>query len=172
MRAEIGIAVTMLLAAAGPAAAQSPGSADAALEAYQLTMPNVRKMAAAYERLDAALKANPALADKLAKEEGASSAEELVTRLDREPVTHQAIAGAGITTCDLVLTQLATFSAGMTDYAVQAGAKPPTTPAAAANLRLYQQNRPEIEQLTARLKQLSSWQAVQADGDSEDSAEE
>jgi len=168
MRTGTVVVGAMLLAMAGPIPAQSPGSADAALETYQLTIPNVRKMAAAYERLDAALKANPPLAAKLASEEGARSAEELVARLDRDPVVRQTISAAGITTRDLVLTQLATYTAGMNDYAVKAGGKAPTAPAASANLRLYQQNRAEIEQLTARLQQLSSYQALQAGDDSDE----
>jgi hypothetical protein len=68
-----------------------------------------------------------------------------------------------------VLTQFATFTAGLNDFAVKSGAKPPTAPAAAANLRLYQQNLAEFEQLGARLKQLESWQRFQADdGDDRD----
>jgi hypothetical protein len=172
MRAGIVVGVAILLELVGPAPARSQSSADAGLETYQLTMPNVRKMATAYEKMDAALKANPALAAKLAKQEGASSVEEVIKRIDGEPVLRQAIAGAGISTRDLVLTQFATFTAGMNDFAVKSGAKPPTAPAAAANLRLYQQNRAEFDQLTARVKQLDSWKANQArdsnDGDSED----
>ncbi len=169
MRTGIVVVAAMLLDLAAPAPAQSQASADAALETYQLTMANVRKMGTGYEKMDAALKANPALAAKLAKQEGASSVQDVVNRFDAEPVLRQAIAGAGLSTRDLVLTQFATFTAGLNDFAVKSGAKPPTAPAAAANLRLYQQNRAEFEQLGARLKQLESWQRFQADdGDDRD----
>jgi hypothetical protein len=167
MRIGIVVATAMLLELAGAAPAHSQGSADKALETYQLTMPNIRKMVTAYEKMDAALKANPALAAKAAKEEGVSSMDELIKRLDGEPVVHQAIASAGISSRDLVLTQFAMFTAGMNDWAVTAGAKPPTAPVAAANLRLYQQNRPEIDQINAKLKQLESYQRNQTQ-DSED----
>lgn len=143
-----------------PAAAQSRVTADAALETYQLTMPNVRKMAAAYEAVDATFKTNPSLGEKLSSGEEATSAENLVQRLDGEPAIHRAIVAAGITARDLVLTQFALFTAGMTDFAVKAGGKAPTAPAALANLQLYQQNRTEIEGITARLQKLESFKAT------------
>ena len=172
MRLGMLVVIATLLTVFDRATALAQGSADPALEAYQLTMPNIRKMVAAYERLDSALEANPALARKLAADTGATSLADLMARLDREPVVRQAIAAAGITARDLVLTQLAMFVAGVTDVTVRAGAKTPTAPAAAANLRLYQQNRAEIEGMTARLKQLASWQALQAADESTDADEE
>ena len=84
-------------------------------------------------------------------------------------MVRQAVAAAAITTRDLVLTQITTFTAGMADVAVRAGAKPPTAPAAAANLRLYQQNRAELEQITVRLNQLASVRAFQGGDAPEDS---
>jgi len=167
MRIGVLVVTALLLEMAGPAPAHSQGSADAGLETYQLTMANVRKMASAYEKMDAALKANPALATKLAKQEGASSVDEVIKRMDAEPVLRQAITGAGLSTRDLVLTQFAIVTAGVNDWAVKSGGKTPTAPAAAANLRLYQQNRAEIEAISARIKELESYQAFQA-GDSED----
>lgn len=159
---RIGLVGVIALLVAVPGRAWGQGSADAALEAYLLTMPNIRKMATAYERLDAALAANPSLGRKLANDEGVTSVADVIAKLDHEPVVHDAIAGAGISTRDMVLTQFATFTAGVTDFAVRAGAPAPSAPAAVANLQLFQQNRPELEQITARLKQLASWQALQA----------
>jgi hypothetical protein len=157
--------VALLVAVSGRLPAQ--GSADAALESYPLTMPNIRKMVVAYERLDAALAADPALAKRLGGDEGAKSASDVITRLDREPVVREAIAGAGITTRDLVLTQFALLMAGVTDYAVQQGAKLPTARVAVANLQLYQQNRAELEQISARLRQLASWQSAEPEDTSD-----
>ncbi len=153
-------AVAMLVAMPGRAWGQ--GSGDAGLETYELTMPNIRKMAAAYERLDAALTANPSVGRSVASDEGVTSVADVIAKLEREPVVHQAIAAAGITTRDMVLTQFATFTAAVNDFAVRSGAPAPTAPAAVANLELFQQNRTELDQITARLKRLPSWQALQA----------
>jgi hypothetical protein len=166
------VVIATLLTTPARAPAQAQGSADAGLETYQLTMPNIRKMAAAYEKLDAALAANPALAHKLESDEAATSTANVIAKLEGEPVVRQALAAAGITARDFVLTQFATFAAGMTEFAVRAGAPSPTAPAAAANLRLYQQNRAELEQITARLKELASWQALQAGDKSDDEDQE
>jgi hypothetical protein len=159
---RIGVVGVIAMLVAVPARAWGQGSADAGLETYELTMPNIRKMAAAYERLDAALTANPSVGRKVAEEEGVTSVADVIAKLDAEPVVKQAIAAAGITTRDMVLTQFALFTAGVNDFAARAGAPPPTAPAAAANLELFQQNRAELEQITARLKRLPSWQALQA----------
>ena len=147
--------------------AWSQGGTDAALATYALTMANVRKMAAAYEHIDDALKSNPAVAAKLAKGEGVTSAEQLIHLYQQEPVLQKAVASAGIDTRDLVLTQFALFTAGMNEYAAKSGGSPPTGKTAAANLKVYQQNRSEIDQITAKLKTLDSWQAQQGD-DSDD----
>jgi hypothetical protein len=168
MRIGTLVVITLLVAVQGRASAQAQGVADAAIETYPLTMPNIRKMAGAYERLDAALAANPALARRLESDDAAKSAADVIARLDREPVVREAIVGAGITTRDLVFTQFALLIAGMTDFAVQAGAKSPTAPVAVANLKLYQQNRAELGQISARLKQLASWQSLQAGDRSQD----
>jgi hypothetical protein len=66
MRIGMLVVVATLGAALGRASAQSHSSTDAGLEAYRLTMPNVRKMAGVYERLDSALTVHPSLAAKLA----------------------------------------------------------------------------------------------------------
>jgi hypothetical protein len=156
---KLGVAAMLVVM---PTRAWGQGAADAGLDTYQLTMPNIRKMAAAYERLDAALAANPSVSHSLEGDEGATSVADVIARLDGEPVVHQAIAAAGITTRDMVLTQFAVFTAGVNDFAVKAGAPAPTAPAAVANLELYRQNRTELDQITARLKRLASWQALQA----------
>jgi len=132
----------------------------ASLVDYRLTMPNIRKMAAAYGRIDAALVAKPALATSLTKAKGATSPEELMARFDNDPIIRKAIAWAGLSTRDFVLTHLATVTTGMTATAVQGGAKPPTAPAAVANLKLYKQNRAEIDRLMSELKKSPSLLAI------------
>jgi hypothetical protein len=151
-------AVTMLIA-------QLPQS----LESYRLTMANIRKMAAAYGRIDAALQAKPALAKSMAHAKGATSPEELVARFDKDPVISKAIGWAGISSRDFVFTQLAMFTTRITAAAIEAGGMAPTAPAAVANLQLYKQNRAEIEQISARIKALPSWQMLQTEsGDDDD----
>lgn len=172
MRVGTFVVIATLLALPGRAPAQGQGSGDAALDAYQLTMPNARKMVTAYEKLDAAVTANPALAHKLESDEGASSTADVIAKLDGEPAVRQALAAAGITARDFVLTQFALFQAGLNDFAVGAGGPTPTAPAAAANLRLYRENKPELEQMSARLKQLASWQALRSTGEREDAEQE
>lgn len=141
----------------------------ASLESYRLTMPNIRKMAAAYGRIDAALQAKPALAKSMTHAKAATSPEDLMARFDSDPVISKAIGWAGISSRDFVLTQLAMFTTGMTVAVAEAGGKAPTAPAAVANVQLYKQNRAEIEQITTRIKSLPSWQMIQTEsGDDDD----
>ena len=172
MRVGMLVVVATLLAVPARASAQGQGSAEPALETYLLTMPNIRKMVVAYEKLNSAVAANPALAHKLESDEGATSTADVIVKLEAEPAVRQALAAAGITARDFVLTQFAMFAAGVNDFAVGAGAPAPTAPAAAANLRLYRENRAELEQMTTRLKQMASWQALRSTDDGEDAEQE
>ena len=171
-RSRVVVAVSVLLAALPVTPAAGQGSAEAALKTYLLTMPNIRKMVKAYENLDAALRANPALKNKAAKGEDATSLDNLIAKYEKEPAIRQSYSSAGITVREGVLTQFALLSAGLNAYVVKQGGKPESTPAAAANLKLYQQNEKEIDQITAKLKTLASWQDEEGDDDSDESDQE
>jgi hypothetical protein len=156
--------MALVAIAVGQAMAQSPGPS---LESYRLTMANIKKVAATYTRLDSLLQAQPALAASFAKQNEATSPEDIVAKVNANPVMSKTVAAVGISARDFVLTELVLFTTGMTAFAVQAGAPAPTAPAAIANLQLYHQNRAEIEQITAALKQLSIWHTLRPDENDE-----
>jgi hypothetical protein len=149
-----------LILASGTAVAADP--ADAGLENYPLTMANVRKMAAAYEALDAAAKKNPAIAERLAQDDGTTNLAQLIAKCEGDPAIKAALASAGISARDAVLTQAAlATAAGALYLQQQTGESPAGPPAAIANLAFYQQHLAELEPIGQRLQKLDILQPAE-----------
>jgi hypothetical protein len=165
-------AVLLALSIVMPVAAEGP--AEAALGSYLLTMDNTRKMAKAFENLDAAIKADPSIKAKYEQDaEGDDSngqtADGIIAKLQEDPTAQKAFESAGISIRDGVLTMIALTQAAAGDYLVKQGAQPPPG-WPAGNLKFYQQNRDELGQIGETLTKLWSFQSMSPD--SEESEDE
>lgn len=184
-------AISTAIAATPPALrAQSPAqrARDASdmktLAAYRLTMPAVRKLAAAYENM-ILLAADSALARRVQRDrdnhpaESAASIEDMAELFGRHAPIRAAITRAGLTPREFTVANLSlmqsTMVVGYSDLAKARGQpfNEAASGASPANLAFVRENRAEIEVVMATLK---AWQDAQAraaasnrtDGDSDD----
>ena len=150
----------VVLAAATVLAGESP------LDNYALTMPNIRKMVTAYEAIDAAAKADPALLDRLSGADDESlGVDAIIAKHEAEPAIKKAFTAAGLSVRDGVLTLAALATAAGAVIVEEQTQKPAEgTPAARANVALYKANRAEIETLNGRLRSLGSLNPGRDDG--------
>ena len=142
--------------AAPAAAAQTPADADLkAVSSYTLTMPRYKHLEATLNLANVAAK-NPQLAESL-EGRGNKSLAEQAKLLEGAPQVRGAIAAAGLTTRDFVLTQGAMLQAGMA-YALIKHAK--LSPDSAvkqagvsrANLEFFQKNEAELGRLAKEVE--------------------
>jgi hypothetical protein len=146
-----------LLVSAAVVTARAAEAPDAGLEAYALTMPNVLKMAHAFETLDALAKKNPALRAKVAgDDEGSGDLAHLIAKCEADPLIKSTFAAAGISVREAVLTEAALAVAAAGDLVQKQTGKAPTgNPTTVANVKFYQEHLAEIEPINARLQKLS-----------------
>ena len=168
------VAGFLALAIALPVVAEGP--AEAELGSYLLTMDNTKKLAKAFENLDAAIKADPALEAKYdrdaeADDSNGQTADGIIAKFQQDPAARRAFESAGISIRDGVLTMIALTQAAAGDYLVKQGAQPPPE-WPPANLKFYQQNRDELAKLSETLSKLGSFQSMNPDSDEEDESEE
>lgn len=131
---------------------------EPALDSYELTMPNLKKMVQAYEAIDAAAKADPEVAARLSEsDDDAAGIDALIARHEADPAIKRAFAAAGISARDGVLT-LAAFAtaAGAVYVRDQTGKAPEGSPTLLANVKFFDEHRVEIETLSGRLRKLGS----------------
>ena len=147
----------ILLSAAVLAPAWAADPADAGVETYVLTMPNIRKTAQAFETLDTLAKKNPALRAKVAADhEGSGNLAELIATCEADPLIKSTFAAAGISVRDAVLTEGAlSFAAAGAFVQKQTGKAPTGNPTTVANVKFYQEHLAEIEPITERMTKLS-----------------
>ena len=184
-------AISTAFAATPPALhAQSPAqrARDASdmktLAAYRLTMPAVRKLAAAYENM-LPLAADSALERHVERDrdhhpsQSAASIDDMAEFFGRYPPIRSAITRAGLTPREFTVANLSLMQSSMvvgySDLAKEKGQpfNEAASGASLANLALVRSNRAEIDAVMAKLK---AWQDAQAraaaanrrDGDSED----
>jgi len=157
-------AALVLLLGTGGALGADP---DAGLETYALNMTSVRKMAQAFEAVDAAAKKNPALAAKLAADdEGAGDLATVLAKCEGDPALKPLFAAAGISVRDAVMTEAALAVAAAGAYVQQQTGKAPSgSPTAVTNVKFYQEHLAEIEPINARLRKLSVLGAGEDEGD-------
>ena len=164
-------------------AARAQGNDDAkTLASYRLTMPTIRKLIAAQEKILEA--ASSPDAKKWAKEmEGKSSGNmslaELSALYERIPPIKQAIVSTGLSTREYVTAMFAFFQAAMVasmqDYAKQQGSKEAgTVPPGVAkeNIEFVRQNKAEIDQISKRFEDLQKKHKAAQEANEEGGAEE
>ena len=153
MRKHIGPVLLAVLLAVGTLHAGDP-----ALDNYTLTMPNITKMVQAYEAIDAAAKADPAVAERLNQNDDETlGIDALVAKHEADPTIKKAFAAAGISPRDGILTLAALATAAGSVYVrEQTGKQPDGSPTALANVKFYEEHRAEIETLNGRLRKLGS----------------
>lgn len=142
-----------------PVLAQSaPKSDSVALANFRLTMPTVRKLTLAMENMSAAIKSDPGIAKEAEanKTSANASLDDMAASIDRVPPMKRAIEKAGLTPREYMLAQLALFQAGMI-ASVMEQQKTKEIPAgfSKANVEFVLANKKEIDQLGARMQQLS-----------------
>lgn len=170
-------AISTAVAATPPALrAQSPAqrARDASdmttLAAYRLTMPAVRKLAAAYENM-IPLAADSALARHVERDrdnhpsETAASIDDMAEFFGRYSPIRAAITHAGLTPREFTIANLSLMQSSMVvGYSDLAKAKgqpfdEAASGASPANLALVRENRAEIDAVMAKLR---AWQEAQA----------
>ena len=131
---------------------------ETALDNFALTMPNLTKMVQAYEAIDAAAQADPALTARLNENNDESiGIDALIAKHDADPAIKKAFASAGISTRDGILTLAAlATAAGRVYVKEQTGKEPEGSPTSLANVKFYEEHRGEIETLNGRLRKLES----------------
>lgn len=137
-------AVTLL-----PGARAHGQNADSA-EVYnhRLTMQELQQAIQATRNLDAAMKADPGMAQRVNAEASSNQDGEtldaIAARLGRDPAVKKAIASAGMTPRRYTLVFLSLATTATQRAAVKEGASP-ASPAIADNIRLYEQNQAQFE---------------------------
>jgi hypothetical protein len=146
-------AVMYLLADPSTSRAQSEGDRDLkTISSYQLSMPRYRQYLNALVNLAGTAERDPKLREALG-DYGHLSIDQSIKRFDGIPVVRRAIADAGLTTRDFILTQAAFLQTGLA-YALmkQMNLSPDsvvkTAKVSRANLDFYQKNEAEINRLT------------------------
>lgn len=137
---------------------------------YRLTPDVIDRTIKANENLAAFLKANPQFAQQLegqGDQDDAHSLQQMVDRIDGIPPMKDAIASAGLSTRDWVLTTTTTIGTsiafGMQQMLAKSGAKgsaKPLPPSVLANVQYYGAHQDQMTRLVQSMKALS------ADGDS------
>lgn len=165
-----GLTGAVLVAAgalAAPSVVQAQASSrqdkDAAdmktLAAYRLTMPAVRKLAAAYENM-MPLAADSAFARQVRDEqhpEGGASLDDMAAFFGRYPQVRAAITRAGLTPREFAIVNLSFMQAsmvvGFADLAKEKGQAfdEAASGAPAANIAFVRANKSELDQVMARL---------------------
>jgi len=167
------LAAVQLLAHPALSRAQSQGDRDLKeVGSYPLTMPRYRQYLDALVNLARAAEQDPGLAAAL-EGSGGISLDQTVKRYDGVPVVRRAIADAGLTTRDFVLTQTAFLQTGMAYALMKHGKLSPdsvvkTAKVSRANLDFYQKNEVEIKRLTDEYEaKVPSLREDEGDGESE-----
>ena len=170
---RVALSLVVVLAAV---TARAADPADAGVETYALTMPNIRKMAQAFEALDAVAKKNPALAAKVAADhEGSGNLAQLIATCEADPLIKSTFAAAGISVRDAILTEGAlSFAAAGTYVQQQTGKAPTGNPVTVANVKFYQEHLAEIEPINQRMLKLGILQdkGEEEDDEADDDAKE
>ena len=143
---------------------------DPTLDSYTLTMPNIRKMVTAYEAIDAAAKADPALLERISGADDESlGVDAIIAKHEAEPAIKKAFTAAGLSVRDGVLTLAALATAAGAVIVEEQTQKPAEGSAAArANAALFKANRAEIETLNGRLRSLGNLNPGRDDGDDDE----
>lgn len=151
-RLHAAFASVMLTIAVPAASAQASADPDLkAISTYTLTMPKYQQYLDANVNIAKAASENPQLAGQL-DGYGDKSLSEQIKLLDGIPPVKAAIADAGFTTRDYLLTQAALLQAGMA-HAMTRDAKMPDDEVVQkagvnkANLEFYRKNEAEINRL-------------------------
>lgn len=155
--------------AQAPAPSRKPVPSDvekdsAEIQAYRLTLPALKKIEQVYKSLDAMTTANPRLQEKLDRlaaaegDAGPTTIAEAVAKLDAVPEIQKAIRSSGLTPREFVVFTVAFGTAGLGVYAVAEGQPlpPDMPPAVSANIRWFQDNRPEIDRVQAEMEKLEA----------------
>lgn len=151
------LAVLALSLTAPAASAQSQDDADLkAVSAYTLTMPKYKQYLDATLNLANAAAKNPQLTDHL-DGLGNKSLAEQVKLLEGTPPVRGAIAAAGLTPRDFVLTQGAMLQAGMAYALIKDANLPPDSAikkagVSRANLEFFQKNEAELGRLAKEVE--------------------
>lgn len=171
------VATLALLLAAPAASAQSQADVDLkAITAYSLTMPKYQQYLDATVNMANAVAQNPELAQRLDGYANGSLAEQ-GKLLEGLPQVRAAIAAAGLTTRDYLLTQGALLQAGMA-YAMAKDAKMPPDSVikkagvSRANLEFYQKNEAEIGRLAKEAEARAPKLAADEEDDGGDEGED
>lgn len=176
-------ALAVALAATLPAnlGAQRPdGARDLqTIGAYPLSMPKYRQYLDAMVSLANTAEANPSAFQGL-EGSGELSLDEQVALYDKNSTMRGAIAGAGMTMRDFLLTQYALFQAGMAhalmkQYNLSADSVSKATRVSRENLRFFEQNEAELnrlgEEARAKMPRVPEEEAEPEDGGMDDGGE-
>jgi hypothetical protein len=139
--------------ATSPAAAQQSDSVE--VYNHRLNLAELEKAMQATRNLNAAMQADPDMARRINVEASGpqkpETLDQISARLGKDPAVRKALSAAGLTPRAYTLTFLALATTGTQQASANAGAQP-ATPAIAANILLYQQNKAKFEQWGTELR--------------------
>lgn len=150
----LALVFALLAALSGQQAQAANGDADLReLSRYTLTMPDIRKYAAANEAL--AKLPKPRQDDEDAESEDDDDSDEsldgIVKRMEAVPGARKSIEAAGLTVRQYAVITLSIFQAAMAQFAIQQGADPAKVAKDAgvnpANIRFVKEHKAELEKM-------------------------